>query len=71
MYQTVRFSTFDNTYLQPQIEDGLIISDHSLIFAIGCPQLLEDPSTYYLLATIDVDGTVREVRIVQLYGITV
>lgn len=49
----------------------LIISDHSLIVAIGCPQLLEDPSTCYLLAIIDVDGTVREVRIVWLYGITV
>lgn len=57
--------------LPPTVNGGwIIISDRSLIFAIGCPQLLEDLGTYYLLAIIDVGGIVREVRIVQLYGIT-
>ena len=43
-----------NYYIQPQIEDRLIISDCSLIPAIGCPQFWGDPSTCYLLAIIDI-----------------
>ena len=31
----VRPTTLDNSYLQPQIEDGIIISDRSLILAIS------------------------------------
>ena len=49
-----RPTTLDNSYLQPQIEDGIIISDRSLILAIECPQFWGDPGTKYLLAIIDI-----------------
>ena len=54
VYQMVRPTTLDNSYLQPQIEDGIIISDRSLILAIECPQFWGDPGTKYLLAIIDI-----------------
>lgn len=50
----VRPTTLDNSYLQPQVEDGIIISDRSLILAIECPQFWGDPGTKYLLAIIDI-----------------
>lgn len=49
-----------NYYIQPQIEDRLIISDCSLILAIGCPQFWGDPGTNYLLAIIYIGATVRK-----------
>ena len=52
VYQMVRPTTLDNSYLQPQIEDGIIISDRSLILAIERPQFWGGPGTKYLLAII-------------------
>lgn len=63
-------TTLSNSYLQPQIEDGLIISDRSLIFGIGCPQLWGDPGACYLLAIIDIGATIRGIQTVQSSGIT-
>ena len=54
VYQMVRPTTLDNSYLQPQIEDGIIISDRSLIFAIRCAVFWGVPGTDYLLAIIDI-----------------
>lgn len=52
----------NNSYFQPQIEDRLIISDRSLILAIGCPQFWGDPSTCYLLAIIDIAQLLEKLK---------
>lgn len=58
----VRPTTLDNSYLQPQIEDGIIISDRSLILAIECPQFWGDPGTCYLLAIIDIAQLLEKLK---------
>lgn len=65
-----RPTSLSNYYLQPPVGDGPIISDRSLIFAIGCATFWGDPGTYYLLAIIDIGATIRKIQIVQLSGIT-
>ena len=65
-----RPTSLSNHYLQPPVGDGPIISDRSLIFAIGCATFWGGPGTSYLLAIIDVGATIRKIQIVQLSGIT-
>lgn len=60
----------NKAYLQPPVGDGPIISDRSLIFAIGCATFWGDPGTNYLLAIIDIGATIRETQTVQLSEIT-
>lgn len=71
MLTSSRPTTLDNSYLQPQIEDGLIISDRSLILAIGSHRDgIADYACQVLINDFDMAGSAAQVFIIDIIKMT-